>query len=306
MAQLSTVEVCAVIVSYEPETRALHRLIASLQPQVGATVIVDNGSSSAVIDGLCQQALIPSTTLISLDENLGIATGVNRGVRWAKCNGYAYCALFDQDSEPSDDMVAQLLAGFELAQKITRVSAVGPRYIDRNNGMVSPFIQLGGLKFRSVTCSQSNALVPADFLISSGSLFSVKAFDEIGAMDETLFIDHVDTEWFLRARSKGFAAFGVCQAQMTHRLGENSISVRLWRLLRFPVHTPMRHYYMYRNSILLMRRSYVPVAWRFNDSYRLITAFVLFLIFAPERLRRLKMICNGLWDGLLGRSGRYR
>ena len=93
-------------------------------------------------------------------------------------------------------------------------------------------------------------------LISSGALFPREALLELGLMDEGLFIDHIDTEWFLRAKDRGWRVFGVCDAVMDHGLGERTVMVWLGRWRYLPVHQPFRYYYIYRNSVLLYRRSY--------------------------------------------------
>jgi len=59
-----------------------------------------------------------------------------------------------------------------------------------------------------------------DFLLSSGSLVPLDVIDKVGGMEEELFIDQVDTEWCLRARSMGYRVFGAFGAILEHRLGE--------------------------------------------------------------------------------------
>lgn len=41
-------------------------------------------------------------------------------------------------------------------------------------------------------------------MISSGSLIKSNIFDQTGFFKEDFLIDHVDTEWYLRAKVKGF------------------------------------------------------------------------------------------------------
>jgi rhamnosyltransferase len=140
-------------------------------------------------------------------------------------------------------------------------------------------------------------------LISSGALFGRDALEALGLMDEALFIDHLDTEWFLRAEAAGWHSFGVCDAVMDHGLGERTVRVWLGRWRYLPVHQPFRYYYVYRNSVLLWRRSYPSRRWKHTDMLRLAKMFVVFSLFTGQRLRNLGMMVRGIRDGLKGRTG---
>ena len=109
---------------------------------------------------------------------------------------------------------------------------------------------LGFLDFKRLDCDQADAVVNVDFLLSSGSLLPLSALANIGLMDESLFIDHVDTEWCFRAKAHGFQLFGVCDAVMTHALGERRKEIWFLRQRVVPFHKPFRYYYMFRNSFL--------------------------------------------------------
>src|SRR5690606_39260864 len=140
--------------------------------------------------------------------------------------------------------------------------------------------------------------VEADFLISSGALLPLAALERVGGMEEQLFIDHVYTEWFLRARSQGLRCYGVFSAEMEHQLGEGHR--RLWpgRWRQVPAHRPIRYYYIVRNSLLLYRRGYAPRRWIASDLLRLLVIGLFNLTIRGERRTRLRMMAHGLRDGL--------
>ena len=140
-------------------------------------------------------------------------------------------------------------------------------------------------------------------LISSGSLIPMNAIDAIGNMDEALFIDHIDTEWFLRAKSAGWQAFGVCDAVMEHHLGESTLHVWWGRWRSLPVHSPFRYYFIYRNSILLHRRRYANQAWRRADIIRLILIAVILPLSSKQKLKCFRMIFLGIVHGFQGKTG---
>ena len=70
-------------------------------------------------------------------------------------------------------------------------------------------------------------------------------------------------------------------------------------------HSPLRDYYMFRNSILLAREPYVPLRWKLYFLSRLVQFAGFFLPFAPERGQRLRMMATGILHGLQGRTGSH-
>lgn len=297
----------AVILSYQPDMAALSALVERVVPQVAGVVVVDNGSGAGAREAIERiVARFPSVRAMYLDDNLGVAAGHNRGIEAALAQGCAFVLILDQDSLPAPDMVAELSKGYRRAVESSgKVAAVGPRYAQQLTGEAFGFVQLGMLGLRFVPCS-GGGLVRADLLISSGCLFPAAAIREVGWMREDLFIDHVDTDWFLRARLRGWAAYGVCAAAMEHRLGERTLRVWLggWRV--FALHSPLRHYYQFRNGAYLCLHAGYPLRWKAAEAKRRLGMFVVFGLLLPDRGAHLEMMLRGAWDGLRGRLGRYR
>ena len=294
--------ICTIIVTFQPDIGQLKRLLVTIMPQVAGIVVVDNGSDQAVLDSVS----CSNVTLLPLGENLGVAAGFNRGIDWAKAHGFEAVLLLDQDSLPAPDMMARLAAAHErLIAQGHPVAAVGPVARDPGSGREVGFARLGGMRFR-YECGAPEP-VQADFLISSGSLIGLDVLARVGDMDERLFIDLVDTEWFLRARDKGLLAFGVGDALLHHGVGEGSAGVQVGRcrIGSLAYHDPLRHYYIFRNSILLNRRPYVPRRWVLNNALQLAGMFVYFSLMTAPRLAHFRMMLQGLFDGLKGRNGRY-
>jgi rhamnosyltransferase len=296
--------VLAIVVCYKPQISALKVALEALQGQVDATLLVDNASAN--IDEIA--ALVDdhhSLELLRQSDNLGLGAAHNIGIEYARQHAFDYLLLLDQDSVPLDGMVQNLLTA-QRAKSKQDVSAVGATYLNADNGSESFFVRFGKFKFRRYSCSQHDQdnCIQADFLISSGSLIKLSAIEQIGEMDESLFIDHVDTEWFLRAKSKGFQAYGVCNAVMQHGLGEQTHQLNLGRQRNVPQHKPFRYYYIFRNSVALYRRSYASGWWKWNDLQRLLLISIMFGLVKSPRRQNLKMMVKGVVDGLRGVSGK--
>ena len=304
--------IAAVIVSYEANLKLLQANILAIATQVDHIIIVDNGSKNqAHLVKVLKKLSLPKTSLRCLKENSGIGAAHNHGIALAKKQNNDFVLLLDQDSQAQDGMVDALYDAVEQLKssgEFETLAALGPRYVGEGRSD-SFFVKFGYLKFRRQYCDGcEHGIIPADFLISSGSFIPMQAIEAIGDMDAELFIDHVDTEWFLRAKEKGFQSYGVCDAVMSHGLGEQTRKIRLFgfgRERNVPQHKPFRYYYMFRNSIALYRRKYVSKMWVWNDLQRLLQIAIFYGIFYGPRLQNMRMMWRGLRDGLAKKSGQF-
>ncbi|WP_431821624.1 rhamnosyltransferase [Burkholderia sp. F1] len=303
--------VAAVIVTYNPDLPTLGAILAALGTQVDRIVMVDNGSRPDVAGPLAALAAQYDCVLDALGENAGIATAQNRGIERVRrlYEGVQperqYVLLLDHDSVPAGDMVARLVASDrQLRASGRRVGAVGPVTIDRRTGTHARFIVAGRFWLNRVpVVGTQHAVRRVDLLIASGTLVRVDVFDTVGTMDERLFIDHVDTEWCLRASHCGYGLFAVRDALLDHSLGDEVIPMWLGRRRDVFVHSPVRDYYMCRNTLLVLRSNPMPVAWRVFLFVRMIGSIAFFgLGVAPRSVRLLRM-WQGLRDGHAGRGG---
>lgn len=293
-------EVCAVVVTYRPDTGALRELLHAVAPQVGSLVIVDNTAPSDV--GQFADAVPAGAIVAHLRGNEGLAAAQNIGIAEARRAGSTYVLLLDQDSTPDQYMVAGLLSAFERCADKERVAAVGPRFHDLREDRDAPFVKVGFPFNRKLWCERAEQVVECDFLISSGALIPLGAIDAIGEMDAGLFIDNVDLEWSFRARARGYTMYGVCAATMHHRLGDARCRLP-FGLGQVVVHGPIRLYYMMRNRVRLYRIPHTPRLWVAQDLPRVVVKLCLFGVLVGPRLRNLRFMLRGLWDGVRGKTG---
>jgi rhamnosyltransferase len=296
--------VVAVVVTYHPAVADTTDLLRALAPQVDHVILVDNGSDPDTVEAL-RAVLDPAAgELMALGENRGIAAAQNLGLERARALGARAVLLSDQDSVPAPDMVARLLEGLERARsEHGRVAAVGPVTVDeRNAGAALLFSDHRWGPRRAAVPAHDGALVPATFLIASGCLLDADALADVGDMNADWFIDHIDLEWGLRARRAGYGMYGVVGARLAHSLGD--------RVQRIPgrerdvhIHSPVRNYYMARNTVLLVRSGLLPRAWQVGY-LAWITKYTGFYVLAvTPRLQRARLLLRGFADGLRGRTG---
>ena len=292
--------VCAVVVTYRPDIALLTALLDALESQVGSVVVVDNASPGSILRSLPEGR--DRVESLPLPGNLGLATALNMGIARARMQqGVSHVLLMDQDSVPEPGMVATLKAALDQQSRRMKVAAAGPHFRDPREGEDAPFVRIRFPFNRRLHCEGDQAVVACDFLITSGSLIPLAALDNVGGMDDELFIDNVDLEWCFRAASKGYALLGVCGARMLHHHGAERY--RVPGLSRgIVVHTPRRLYYMMRNRVLLYRRAYTPVRWIAQDVPRLIAKLLLFGLLVPPRRNNLRCMLAGLKTGIAGRA----
>jgi len=294
--------VYALVVTYRPDTGKLRELLEACRPQVAHVLIIDNGSDAACTEWI-QKHSGGNVSCLLLGKNLGVATAHNRGIAWARERGATHVVQFDQDSIPAPDMIERLVAaGNQLESQGRKVAAVGPEFFDPRYLVPARYVRLRGFWIEKNRCRSDTDIQEADYIITSGSLISLAAIEAIGGLDEGLFVDYIDIEWGLRAKALGYHCHGVCCAKMRHDLGDDP--VRLLGIFRMvPVRSPLRHYYLFRNAVLLYKRKYIPFFWKLNDGYRLFLKYIFYCTFITPRWAHLKMMSYGIWHGIQGRDG---
>ncbi len=283
------------VVFYRPDEACVAR--ANRLVQAWPCVVVDNTEQRSTASALGLDARID---YVANGRNLGIATALNQGVERLVAAGCTSALLFDQDSEPSVellDALPQTMADERMRN--ARVALIGPAYEDARLGGVAPFVRFGALKLRRIA-PVGTELVDVDFLITSGSCVNLAVWRDIGPMEDQLFIDFVDLEWCVRAKAKGFAVLGAPALRLTHELGGEPVLV-FGR--SYPGHGPVRHYYLFRNATALIKRGYVPWSWKSTELVKMPVRLAIYGIFMRPRFAHLRLSLLGLWHGLIGRTG---
>lgn len=297
-------DVTAVVVTFHPSVEC-ERLLASLDRQCGKVVVVDNGSTQSELGELRATIARSGIELIELGRNTGIATAQNIGIEQAREGGAQFVLLSDDDSLPADDMVEQLLAGIASVEPDGKVAAVGPLVGEEKAGADQLVYVSRKWGPRRATCEElQKSLVPVAFLIASGCLIRMAAFDVVGPMDDELFIDHVDLQWGLRAKRAGFDLFVVPAARMMHSLGDENVQLP-GRTQPIHVHGPIRNYYLARNTVSLIKSGLLPVSWRVGYLVWLLKYAAFNTLLIDQHRERATKIVQGVRDGLRGRGGSF-
>jgi rhamnosyltransferase len=302
VSALSQTKAHAVIVTFHPEGERFVAELRALASQVAAIVLVDNGGPDSKVGELLRANPIPGCVLLAQRTNNGLAAAQNAGIQRALSAGAENVLLLDDDSMPGEGMVELLLRAIgEAAARGEKVAAAGPRYVEEQSAAESYFQRYSAFGARRLRCANQTEVLRTDALISSGMLIPAAVLRDMGTMDESLFIDHVDTDWCMRARARGYELIGVCAASMSHRLGDKPSRKIAGRRIFF--RSPDRHYYMFRNSILLYRRRHAPLGWAVGDAAKLVATILVIAAFCAPRAQHLAAVAGGIVDGFRGRAG---
>ena len=285
--------ICAVIVTYNPDTAFPDRF-GMIVEQVGSVVIVDNGSEPPALDML--QSLPPreSTHLIFNEENIGLASALNKGVERARELGADWVLLLDHDTEPAGDMVESLAGVYDDYPQKEKLAVIGSNYYNLDPQQPEYTFKPG-----------DHSWVERKTVITAGSLIPLGVISRIGSFRDEFFIDHVDDEFCFRVRRYGFAVVMTRSALMKHAIGIRGRHRLPGYTVETSGHSPQRRYYMSRNFVV-MAKEYLfrEPAWLIWKKYKLLKAVILIAAFEKDRANKLHHMLKGVWHGVIGQLGK--
>lgn len=297
--------VLPIIVLFNPEKELLKRLLISLKDQVKDICIVDNSPISVKNKIGDILNIIPNKVeYFELNENKGIATAQNIGIKYAEDNNYSHVLLLDQDSGLPDNMVKGLLnAENKLLEIGIKVATVGPVFIDEktNESVSAIHTKLFYLKRVPVDVNSSEPVV-SDYIIASGSLIRMSVLKEIGFMVDDLFIDWVDIEWGERANHiYGYKSFIIPTVIMRHSIGDETTK-SFGR--NFNLHSDFRNYFIVRNAVYLIRSKSMSFNSKSLSLIKIPYYIILYSFMSKRRLYSLGLLVKAAFDGIVSNMGK--
>lgn len=302
---MSETDYATVTVTFDPEVAVLLRQLQALPPGC-LKVIVDNASSPEARAQIAAMAdRVPNVCCVWNQTNLGLAAAINAGVRTVRdrASDIPLVLLLDQDTEPRPDSCSALREGFERLRREGRsVGGVGPVLVDPDTGLQHGFHQCTRWRWHRVYPGLGAAPVPCASLNGSGTLVEVALFLAVGGLDESLFIDHLDTDWSFRVVATGHGLWGIPSAVFDHRMGQAGKRLWFFGWRTWPQRSARRHYFLFRNAVVLMRRSYVPRVWKTWALVKLAATALITLASGPQRGEQMSSMIRGVADAVRRRG----
>lgn len=289
------VRCAAVVVTYHPTPENIRNL-PQIARQFGTLYVVDNGSPEPTRRSLELLANSNSCfTFISLRENVGLAAGMNAGMKAARADGYSWVALFDQDTEVCPDYASHVGTAMRDGGVGDRVALFAPRHIHPVTGEDSAY---------SPIIHKSERFSEIAATITSGSILDSTIHERLGGFAEELFIDFVDYEYSFRLRENGWRQIQINNLKLIHQVGESAKRCILGIPVKLNLHSPLRHYFIMRNRIVLLKRYGLShPRWAMRELVFGTTGWLLLSLSGPEHRKVFLNGCRGIVDAMRGRLG---
>ena len=275
-------KIVAGIILYNPDINRLMENISAISPQVEHIIIIDNNSTNIL--GL-KENLIKNSKIkfVKNENNLGVAKALNQIALSAISLDYDWLITLDQDSVAPENLV-------EIYSKYIEIDKVGMiscKIIDRNFGELSSQREKRkGWEF-------------VDMCITSASMINLSVWQTVGGFCEEMFIDSVDFDICYLMQEYGYKILKTNEVALLHEVGKSQKIKFCGREELVFHHSPLRCYYMIRNSLLLGERH----SKRLFFMYVAIKRFCLVIIYEDDKCNKMNMMFKGFFHAMIGRYG---
>ncbi|MBP3040665.1 glycosyltransferase family 2 protein, partial [Bacillaceae bacterium Marseille-Q3522] len=231
-------QVASIMVTYNPESD-ISSNVKSISQSCRHLLIIDNGSNQAAMKNLQHIQNIDNITIIYNDKNMGLRYALNQGIHFIiETQGLMdveWIATFDQDSCIQSNFFSTMLETYHSAVNNVKNAAaiLAPNWFEE---------KLYAKKQLQKT--ELKELREQKTVITSGSLVKKSVFQKIGLFEEEYFIDFLDIEFCLRARSYGYKIYLIPNVTMLHHLGHTEEHKLPCALVKATNHNYIRRYYI--------------------------------------------------------------
>jgi rhamnosyltransferase len=298
-------------ITFYQDSLSLQACIQAIKSQsypIQHLIIVDN-SPEPLLQYYSQDE---SITLLSHPENIGIAGGLKIGIQWAIANNYDFLWTFDQDSQPSPELLEKLLETYQAIKSRENIGIIAPLAVDKITGQEWHGINFNGYQFQEAEHHKiAQDYYCCDAVITSGSLISIPIAKQVPLPDEKFFIDAVDWEYCWKFRQDNYDVVVAQNAILDHRFG-NSRQIKIFpisKLITIYNYSPLRYYYIHRNYTYLETR----LAQKNNKlifsvfrrlQFLLILIIKIALLEPDQKLLKIWACLKGTYDGFRGKLGK--
>jgi rhamnosyltransferase len=282
-------------------SRHIEALLRQRQP-IAEIIVVDNASTDETRSLI--ETRYPQITLLRMSDNLGTGGALAAGLSYAALEKkHDWIWMFDQDSVPADNSLELMLEeSRRLGNARSAVGFLAPLPVDENMEIsCTPWLWRNRFVKPSAT-ELSNPTLFTDMVITSGSMVTRDVVEHIGLPRSDFFIDFVDYEYCLRARSHGYKIAVVTRAKLLHEVGK-SHKLRLLRSHRWSEHCAFREYYYTRNLAYSVWWLYPTLPAKGFFVLHMMRRAIGVSLFGPERLISLRRMVQGAWDGFRATLG---
>jgi len=274
----------AVVSTYFPNLEELERNIESYLPWVDYLIIWENTpEEKSKIKLLAEKLHDTKIEIRTTGRNEFLAYPFNLCIKWAQENNFTHILTMDQDSCFMENQFEQYLKLIEQNQQSDIAI-----YSSTRNSDLNEFGHLNDIE---------NA-------ITSGSVYSIEAFERNGYFLEDFLIYMMDIEFGIRVKENGFKIISFSGIKLGHEAGyatKNKSGIIINN------YSAQSTYYIVRNTVLTWKL--YKHKFTLSDKYKFIKYKVIYrslkILLEKNKVQKMKGIWFGLLHGLINKKGRY-
>jgi GT2 family glycosyltransferase len=292
--------------SVEDTLECLASLAAITYPDVDITLVI-NGVEAA--DPRLESSACPNLHLVRLPDNVGYAAAANAGARDLFARGADAVLMLNNDTTVVPGVIEPLAAALERDPRAGIVGPVivyadDPRRVWFAGGTLHPLL---GLTRHNGLDADVDGCVRAlgegrPFAFANGCALMIRreVFERTGGLESRYFHYFDDLDVCEHARAIGYESIVVGSASVAHKVSSATGHRGTNRL------TAAQAYFFTRNRFLFLR-------WNMRGARRAIALLAQVAVLLPYEVARHLLDrdvsaafarVRGLFDGILGRSGR--
>ena len=272
-------KLAGVIVWYYPTQDNIDQ-IKSFLPSLDRLFVIDNSD-----DNDLRIKNSKKIKYIKYGKNYGIAKALNDGAKEAIKEGFQWLMTLDQDSHMTSDMIDQM-KDYLINHK------------DSSIGVISPYHDIDG------RIEYSKDVEETLEIMTSGNIINLDIFQKVKGFKEWLFIDCVDTEYYMNLIANHYKVIRLNKVVMKHPLGKLEVHKIGKKEYQCYNHNPIRRYYIMRNNLYLnqMYKNLFPEECKHllriqNGQVKRI------LLFEHQKIAKIKMMIKGYRDFKKNKKG---
>jgi rhamnosyltransferase len=278
-------KVLGIVTLYYPDEK-IEKNINSYLMVVNELLVWDNTPGGSI-------AKFPNNHKIKIigeHTNVGLGKPLNKAIEYAKFYKFTHLLTMDQDSYFEDKDCVKYI---DIIEKSKQKTIFAPNYVLHNKA------------FYDRSAYQQDSFIDVETTMTSGTVYPVNMFDEIGIFREDFFIGSIDDEFSLRANQNGIPTKVVPSVHLIHGAGYQKKKYKfLWKTFFPNEYSPIRSYYIIRNGLLTKRLYPKAKYWKGYFYYWFYKRLFFVLCYEDNKYAKFKGLLLGYLHGKLGKTGR--
>lgn len=270
---------CCGVTLYYPRDEEL-KLIDGYRKNFEKVFVFDNTDSNKRLLNQEYFKNKDSVEYISKNSNEGLSVAFNMMCQKAIENGFDYICLLDQDSDFSSENIFKMINHIKSSKK-------------KNVGIYVPEIVYKHLENNRRLRQTSISETQIKWGISSGSFINLDIYKKTDGFDENYFIDRLDYDYCIKLNRLGYKLIKIKSSYLYQDLGQSRKGI----IGSVSQHSPIRHYYMFRNRLYFYAKNESNKVKNFSTIIFLSARHFLKVIFTEDEKReKIKMMVKGYKD----------